>query len=131
MPIVEFMLHPVTDGAFAGGAIWSKVPPFIAGGASFWESPIDNSRLGYVFPEDKRNYYVPDTLTQLDKEGCIQRALTIHATRPYIKIIEKPDATEIEIKKGLGEMEVELNENEIREMIGTWYDAIMAERNEV
>jgi hypothetical protein len=131
MPIVEFMLHPVTEGAFAGGAIWSKVPSFIAAGESHWESPIDKTRLGYVYPEDKRNYYIPDTLTYLDKEGCIQRALTIHATKPYIKIVKKPDATEAEIKKGLDEMEVELNENEIRELIGNWYDDIMKRYDEV
>lgn len=131
MPIVEFMLHPITEGSFAGGNIWSRVPPFIVAGESHWESPIDFTRLGYVYPADKRNYYIPDTLSYMDKEACVQRALEIHKVVPYKKIEQKPDATEIEIKKGLAEIEVPLNENEIREIIGNWYDEIMTRNGEV
>lgn len=131
MPIVEFMLHPINDGNYTGGHIWSRVPPFIVAGESHWESPIDKTRLGYVHPQDKRNYYIPDSLSIMDKEACVQRALEIHNTVPYIKIVKKPDATEAEIKKGLDESTVPLDENEIRELIGTWYDDIMSRNGEV
>ena len=130
MPIVEFMLHPVTDASYTGKEIWSRVPPFIANGASYWENMIDSTRLGYVFPADSRNYYVPDSLSTLDKEGCVQRALSIHANVPYIKITKNPDATEEEIRRGQDEMQVPLDENEIRELISNWYDAVMKEHGE-
>jgi hypothetical protein len=106
------------------------VPPFIANGASYWENVIDSTRLGYVFPADRRNYYVPDSLSTLDKEGCVQRALSIHAQIPYTKMVKKPDATDADIARGTDEVSVPLDENEIREMISDWYDAVMKEHGE-
>ena len=126
MPIVEFMLHPTTDAAYIGRDVWLTTPSFIVGGEWAWESPIDQTRLGYVLPKEVRPYYIPDTLKTLDKEACIQRALKIQAeTSQYTKTEKKPDATDAEIKRGEDMVSVPLNENEIREMIGNWYDAVI------
>ena len=125
MPIVEFMLHPYNDGNYVGNEIWSRVPPFIVNGESHWISPTDQTRLGYVWPEGTRAYYVPDTLNVLNKESCILRALRIHEQVPFVRTERNPEATAADIKNGRDEITVPLNENEIREMIGNWYDSMM------
>lgn len=132
MPIVEFMLHPTTDGSYIGRDVWLAMPPFIVGGEWAWESPLNSTRLGYVLSKEARPYYVPDTLKTLDKEACIQRALKIQAENSqYTKTEKKPDATDAEIKRGEDMVSVLLNENEIREMIGNWYDEVMQRMGEV
>ena len=86
MPLVEFMMHASTDGNPNGRVI----PGFIRGSADF-HNPTDNTYVGWV--ADNRDFYLPDTITILDKASFVQRMLAIHQVTP--------------IKGGLVEQQVE------------------------
>lgn len=50
-----------------------------------WHNVVDETFVGWV--EDKRNYYVPDSLVVLSKTDFVNRALRMHAANPLHKFI--------------------------------------------
>lgn len=101
MVLVEYKLHKVGKNA-------KKAPDFIIDGG-YWLSPIDNTMVGLVEAEADRDYYIPDTLTVLDKAAFIARQEAIHASIPMTS--QNEDGTE-----------TTLTDSEVTGQAGTWYD---------
>jgi hypothetical protein len=74
MPLVEFKKHPVS-----GGMRGSKIPDFIRGSADY-HNPTDNTYVGWV--ANNRDFYLPDTIVELDRAAFTTRMLAIHAVQP-------------------------------------------------
>ena len=108
MPVVEYK-HTISHM----GKI--EVPGYIVD-RGYWGNPADKTYLGWVLPEADREYYVPDTLTELTKAECVTRALEIHAASPYaIQSDADPEAEA-----------TNMTDAEVTTMIEEWYDTITA-----
>lgn len=59
------------------------VPEWVTNGGSFY-NPANHTYITYI-PDD-RQYWIPDTLTELTKDEVEQRALDIHAVNPFMMI---------------------------------------------
>jgi hypothetical protein len=137
MPIVEYMLHAV-EGSPIDNYRWKKKPDFVIEGGYFQKT--DGTFLGYIFPANQRDYYVPDTLEVLTKEDVVQRAFALHAIKPYQKSVRIEDPSEQLILQVREEEvdnpnawpmeQVDMNENEVRAMAEKFYDDMMAKYNE-
>jgi len=102
MPIVEYKLHK-----FGKNLV---VPEFIDDGG-YWRNPADNTMVGWVLPEAEREFYVPDTLTELTREAFVARIVAMHADNPFLVEQGDPAATP-----------VDMTDAEVQTMAGTWYD---------
>lgn len=64
-------------------------------------NPIDKTYVGLVLHENKREYYIPDSVRYLTVQESIDRSLQIHTQIPYKKahILEEPpyNIEEVEI----------------------------------
>lgn len=108
MPVVEYKHHINHMGKI-------EVPGYIVD-RGYWGNPADKTYLGWVLPEADREYYVPDTLTELTKAECVTRALEIHAASPFtIQNDADPEAEATNMTNA-----------EVTTMIEEWYDTIAA-----
>lgn len=103
MILVEYKLHKAGKNAL-------KAPDFIEDGG-YWKSPIDNTMVGWVKPENEREYYIPDTLLVLTKDEFIVRQQLIHETVPVT--MENPETGET----------ITLTNMEVVEQASLWYDS--------
>ena len=108
MPVVEYK-HTISHM----GKI--EVPGYIVD-RGYWGNPADKTYLGWVLPEADREYYVPDTLTELTKAECVTRALEIHAATPYTTQDDADPEAEA----------TNMTNAEVTTMIEEWYDTIAA-----
>ena len=105
MPVVEYMFNINDSG--------KRVIPGFIGDRGHWYDPATETYIGWV--PDTRDFYVPDTLTILDKEGLVQRQLAIHAVTPMTNMSDP------------GLEETTMTDSEVRTTVETWYDAFVGE----
>lgn len=105
MPLVEFMKHPVQ------GATKSKNPNFIRGSADYY-NPDDGTYVGWV--PNNRDFYLPETIVVLDKQGFVDRALSIHASHP------------MQVQEDPFEDEEDMTVEQVTVYAGNEYDRIVA-----
>jgi len=71
--------------------------------------------VGWVLPESDREFYVPDTVTELSRAEFIARSQAIHAATPMTKMNDDP-----------GQDPVVMTDAEVVAEAGTWYDSFHA-----
>lgn len=76
MPVVEYKMHVINNKGGATAPLWVD-------DGGYHTSPIDKTKIGWVLPEANREYYVPDTVTELSKSEFVTRQLAIHADTPF------------------------------------------------
>jgi hypothetical protein len=107
MPLVEFMMHAKRNGGH-------ETPSFIRGSADYY-NPNDNTYVGWV--SDQRDFYLPETITILDRDTFCTRYLEVHGNRPFTKLVD--------------DEEVEMTKEEVMASAGSEYDRIVEHcRNE-
>lgn len=111
MPIVEYKMHVVTNKGGATAPLWVE-------DGGYHTSPIDKTKVGWVLPENEREYYVPDTVTELSKQDFINRQLTIHASYP-MSATRDSDGVEVEYN---------LDSAGVTTEMGNWYDIMVEEK---
>lgn len=105
--IVEYMLEQVGRGDA------KRAPSFIRDGGH-WFNQEDYTYLGWVPNLAEREFYVPDSLTVMDRANTISRALTMHTANPFMNGGADPD-----------EEMTEMTDAEVTTMVGDWYDNIV------
>ena len=68
MPFYEYKKNKVVHA--------SVVPDFIQTAFHFWD-PETKTDIGYIPHEDKRDYYVPDSLVEVTLEDLVARTLDL------------------------------------------------------
>ena len=104
MPVVEYKLHKVGKNA-------QRAPEWVDDGG-YWQNPADNTMVGWVLPESDREFYVPDTVTELSRAEFIARSQAIHAAAPMTKM-----------NNDLSLDPVVMTDAEVVTEAGTWYDS--------
>ena len=112
MPVVEYKMHVVTNKGGATAPLWVD-------DGGYHTSPIDNTKVGWVLAEADREYYVPDTITELTKTTFINRQLTIHGSHPMTGMRES-DGEEVNYA---------LDSAGVTSDAGTWYDTFVASKS--
>jgi len=112
MAVVEYKLHRINGGSRRA------VPEFI-GDRGHWQSPKDKSFIGWI--DEDRDYYVPDSVTELTKAEFVQRQLDIHNSAGNAFM------TEVEI--GSGQTPVALSNTEVTTTAETWYDNFVTQNS--
>ena len=112
MPVVEYKMHIVTNKGGATAPLWVE-------DGGYHSSPIDQTKVGWVLAEANREYYVPDTVTELSKTDLINRQLAIHAVQP-IGGMRESDGEEVMYT---------LDSAGVTSEIGTWYDNFVASKS--
>lgn len=107
--IVEYMLEQVGRGDA------KRAPSFIRDGGH-WFNQADYTYLGWVPNLAEREFYVPDSLTVMDRANTISRALTMHTANPFMSGGADPDS----------EM-TEMTDAEVTTMVGDWWDNIVSQ----
>ena len=113
MPIVEYKMHLINNrGAMA-------TPTWIEDGG-YCHSPIDHTKLGWVLDSADREYYVPDSVIVLDKEGFLKRQRNIHKTHPFLGDRDSSD----------GDLKIYTKtEAEVDSDSTLWWDSFMSEKS--
>ena len=62
-------------------------PGWVEHGGAFYDG---STFIGWSPNTGTRDYYVPDSVTVLDKAGLVERNLAVHAVTPFIKIGDDP-----------------------------------------
>jgi len=104
MPIVEYKLHKVESGL--------RTPLFVTD-PGHWYNDSSKTYLGYVPSENERDYYVPDTITELTKQEVIDRVLAMYTDSPMQYHDEETDT------------HTNMTVEEMTAEIGDWYDSII------
>lgn len=107
--IVEYMLEQVGRGDA------KRAPSFIRDGGH-WFNQADYTYLGWIPNLAEREFYIPDSLTVMDRANAISRALTMHSANPFMNGGADPEA----------EM-TEMTNDEVTTMVGDWWDAIVSQ----
>jgi hypothetical protein len=104
MKIVEYKKHLI-NGV-------NIIPEFIHDGNYFYDADT-KTWIGLVLDISDREYYVPDTLTELTNEELIIRQLNIHSNNPI---------TKLEITSDPHSNIINLTEEEVISNINEWLD---------
>ena len=108
MPVVEYKLHLVGRNA-------KRAPEWVDDGG-YWQNPADSTMVGWVLPESDREFYVPDTVTELSRAEFIARSQAIHAATPMTKMNEADPMAD----------PIVMTDAEVVTEAGTWYDSFHA-----
>ena len=112
MPVVEYKMHVVTNKGGATAPLWVD-------DGGYHTSPIDKTKIGWVLPEADREYYVPDTVTELSKSEFVTRQLAIHAVQPFLtQDILNEDGEEVE--------QTEMTNDQVTTEMESWYDSFVS-----
>lgn len=112
MPVVEYKLHKLDARSNS-----MTVPIWIDDGG-YWKHPTDHTMVGWVLPESEREWYLPDTLTELNRADFITRMKAIHAIEPMYTEVEYTDPpTEPRV----------MTEAEVETLAGDWFDNFHSE----
>lgn len=109
MPVVEYKLQKVGKNA-------KKAPEWVEDGG-YYQNPADSTLVGWVPAEADRDYYVPDTVTELSKDDFVTRGMTMHAANAFMSNDESPE-----------DEPTALTDAEATTMLGDWYDSFIADR---
>ena len=112
MPVVEYKMHVVTNKGGTTAPLWVD-------DGGYHTSPIDKTKVGWALPESEREYYVPDTVTELSKQDFIDRQLGIHAVQPMMGMRDS-DGEEVEYA---------LDSDGVSSEAGSWYDTFVSDRS--
>jgi hypothetical protein len=96
--VFEYMMHKTRDGV--------QTPEWVENGDHFYHP--DNKTYLMVVDAD-RNYYIPDSLTELSKEDVIDRITEINSITP------------IRIRTEDGK--VDLKDSEIESYVDSWWSS--------
>lgn len=105
MAVVEYKLHAVGINA-QGTPHWVK-------DGGYWSHPTDHSLVGWV--PDNPEFWVPDTVTTLDRAAFIARHMAIHAISPFTLDNADPEADP-----------VNMTDSQAQDAAGAWFDAFHA-----
>jgi len=111
MPVIEYKLHKGQNNIL-------ETPSFVQDGG-YWKNPNNHTLLGWCTPEADREYWVPDTVTELTKAEVVSRALSIHSATPYRAEVEVNGAIEA------GE---EMTTEQVTNQMENWYDSFVASK---
>ena len=112
MPIIEYKLHVVTNKGGMAAPLWVE-------DGGYWSSPIDNTKVGWAKPDASREYYLPDTVTELTKSNLVTRQLAIHAVQPFMNdMADSADA-----------VTTQMDSAEVTTMTNDWYDSFVASKS--
>ena len=111
MAVIEYMLEK-------RDATQHRWVPEWVGDRGHWYDSATETYVGWV--DDVRDYYLPDTVVTLSKEGLVQRQLTMHTASPMMK--ENPE------NPGPENM-IAMTDAEVRTMVETWYDDFVAKNS--
>jgi hypothetical protein len=81
-----------------------KSPSWVREGGYF-HNRDDFTMVGITDNDDVRDYYLPDTIVRLNKQGLIDRVLAMHQKRPFIG----PDG-------------IPMSDSAVSSMVGEWCD---------
>ena len=91
----------------AGGM---RTPEWIEDGGYWGKS--DHTKIGWSPDEANREYYIPDTVTELTATQLETRVLAMHSDNAFTKPNNDPN-----------EDEVEMTTDEVKKMVSDWVDA--------
>lgn len=111
MPVIEYKLHKAQKG-------FLETPTFVEDGG-YWRNPSNHTMLGWCTAEADREYWVPDTVTELTKAEAVTRALAIHSVTPYMLEVEVDGAMEA------GDA---MTTEQVTNQMETWYDNFVASK---
>ena len=109
MPVIEYKLHKIGKNAKA-------IPDWVEDGG-YWKNPSDSTMLGWAEAEADRDYYIPDTVTELDKAAVTARILGMHSTNPFPVMGEDGAPTEDN-----------MTTEQVTNMAEDWYDSFISGR---
>jgi len=101
--ILEYKMHMTAGGM--------KAPEWIEDGGYYFK-PSDHTVIGWSPDEADREYYIPDTVTELTATQLETRVLALHEDSPMKKPADDPS-------KG----EVEMTTDEVKAQVTAWVAA--------
>lgn len=107
MPVIEYKFNIAQNGKM-------EIPGYVED-RGHWYNSIDHTYLGWVKPESEREYWVPDTIVELDRAGVINRVLDMHAINP----IQDMDSDGIPYN---------MDSAAVTTLVGNWYDGFVADK---
>lgn len=102
---IEYKMHLI-------GQNMLSAPSWMLRGG-FYFNPVDKTYIGFIPPEDERDYWVPDGLQTLTEDDLVNRCLEIHKTNPYTKVDESDPANPTKF--------VDLTIGEVKESVSNFY----------
>ena len=106
MPIVEYKMNIDQNTGKLIVPIW-----IIDRG--HWPNQANHTYVGWVKPESEREYYVPDSVTELSKSDLVTRVLGMHAVNP----LTDPDTEE------------NVSDSAVTTMVESWYDQFVTKNS--
>ena len=100
--ILEYKMHMTAGGM--------RTPEWIEDGGYWGKS--DHTKIGWSPDEADREYYIPDTVTELTATQLETRALAIHADTPMTKPNDDPSKED-----------VDMTTDEVKKMVSDWVAA--------
>lgn len=100
--ILEYKMHMTAGGM--------KAPEWVEDGG-YWRKS-DSTMIGWSPDEADREYYIPDTVTELTATQLETRVLAIHADTPMTKPGDDPSKEE-----------EEMTTDEVKKMVSDWVAA--------
>ena len=111
MPVIEYKFQISETGR-------NVIPGYVED-RGHWHNPADHTYVGWVKAEADREYWVPDTVTELTKAEAVTRALAIHSVTPYTLEVEVDGAMEA------GDA---MTTEQVTNQMETWYDNFVASK---
>jgi|TARA_R100000482_G_scaffold15050_1_gene4417 hypothetical protein len=100
--ILEYKMHMTAGGM--------KTPEWIEDGGYWGKS--DHTKIGWSPDEADREYYIPDTVTELTATELETRVLAMHSDNPFQKPADNP-----------GEDAEDMTTDEVKKMVSDWVAA--------
>ena len=101
--ILEYKMHMTAGGM--------KAPEWIEDGG-YYSKPSDRTVIGWSPDEADREYYIPDTVTELTAAQLETRVLALHEDNPMTKPGDTPE-----------DDDVELTTDEVKAQVAAWVSA--------
>ena len=100
--ILEYKMHMTAGGM--------RTPEWIEDGGYWGKS--DHTMVGWSPDEDKREYYIPDTVTELTATELETRVLAMHSDNAFLKPGDNPE-----------DDDTEMTTDEVKKMVSDWVAA--------
>tara|TARA_Y100001954_G_scaffold207032_1_gene230146 strand:+ start:854 stop:1168 length:315 start_codon:yes stop_codon:yes gene_type:complete len=100
--ILEYKMHMTAGGMMT--------PVWVEDGG-YW-AKSDHTKIGWSPDEADREYYIPDTVTELTATELEARVLAMHSADPFLKMSEKPE-----------DDPVEMTTDEVKAQVAAWVSA--------
>ena len=100
--ILEYKMHMTAGGM--------RTPEWIEDGGYWGKS--DHTKIGWSPDEADREYYIPDTVTELTATELETRVLAMHSDNAFLKSAENPE-----------DEDTEMTTDEVKKMVSDWVAA--------